>query len=66
MDMKTTDLSKTLKKYQSGWVAVSEKNTVVAHAKTFAQICKKIDKNPNVLLIPATRNYFGFVTNIDG
>lgn len=40
--MKATDLTKSLKKYSSGWVAINEtNNTVVAHAKDFQLLTKK-------------------------
>ncbi|OGH41954.1 MAG: hypothetical protein A3H79_00065 [Candidatus Levybacteria bacterium RIFCSPLOWO2_02_FULL_36_8b] len=62
--MKVIDLSKSLKEYKSEWVAVTKKNKVVAHAKTFELICKKIKGRKDLLLIPASENYFGFVTTI--
>ena len=41
--MTPIDLTKTLKKYKSGWVAIDEtKKTVVAHAKDFSGINKKV------------------------
>lgn len=61
--MKAVDLSKTLNPYTSGWVAVNKKtNKVVAHAKSFKQIAKKVEKTKDVLLIPASDKYFGFIT----
>jgi len=64
--MKTIDLTQSLKKYTSGWVAIDKNRQVIAHAKTFESITKKIQKNPEVLLIPASKDYFGFVTAING
>ncbi len=61
--MTPTDLTKTLKKYKSGWVAIDElKKTVVAHAKDFSGINKKVANKKNVFIMAATEEYFGFVT----
>lgn len=60
--MKIVDLSKSLKNYKSGWVAIDKKNKVVAHAENFGSICKKIEGIQNLVLIPASNNYFGFIT----
>jgi hypothetical protein len=62
--MKAIDLAKTLKPYSEGWVAVNKKNNkVVAHAKTFAAISKKIKDVNGVFLVPASKSYFGFITS---
>ena len=67
--MKGLDLTKQLKPYQSGWVAIFN-NKVIAHAKSFESIIEKIKKlkklSKDILLIPASKNYFGFVTIING
>lgn len=64
--MKAIDLRKPLKEYSSGWIALDDKKrVVVAHARTFAAIvekAKKIKQNKNVVLLPAAKSYFGFVT----
>lgn len=61
--MTPIDLTKKLKKYKSGWVALDEHYNVVAHAKTFADIEKIVrSKKLNVTLMAASDNYFGFVT----
>lgn len=61
--MTPIDLTQKLKKYKSGWVALDKKYNVVAHAKTFADIEKKVKgKKANVTLMAASENYFGFVT----
>jgi hypothetical protein len=61
--MTVTDLTKTLKKYKSGWVAIDESNKrVVAHAKDFSGINKKVANKKNVFIMAATEEYFGFVT----
>lgn len=59
--MQTTDLTKTLSSYKSGWVAIDKKNKVVAHAKNYSEINKKVKKNKEILLVPASKNYFGFI-----
>ncbi|HLD26650.1 MAG TPA: hypothetical protein VJB63_01705 [Patescibacteria group bacterium] len=63
--MKLLDLTKALKKYQTGWVAINNKNnTVVAHAKDFNSITKKILNKKSVFIMPVTNEYFGFITTI--
>lgn len=65
--MKGVDLTKQLKPYNSGWVAIFN-NKVIVHAKTFELIIEKVKKlkkpRKDVLLIPASKNYFGFITVI--
>lgn len=53
-----------LKKYHSGWVAINEANKIVAHGKMFAEIASKVRNKPDVTVLPASSNYFGFVTSI--
>lgn len=61
--MKALDLTKTLKKYKSGWVAIDEKKTtVVAHAKSFGAINKKVISKKDVFVMPASDEYYGFIT----
>jgi len=61
--MKILDLTKALKQYKSGWVAIDEdKIKVVAHAKSFDQLVSKIKDKENIFLMPASKDYFGFVT----
>ncbi|OGG11604.1 hypothetical protein A2Z00_05250 [Candidatus Gottesmanbacteria bacterium RBG_13_45_10] len=65
--MNAIDLTIPLSKYKSGWVAVNEdKKEIVAHAKTFSEITQKVKKLKNIVLIPASDNYFGFITNVNG
>jgi len=55
------DLSKILKPYKKGWVALNKQQTkVLAHADTFTEINKKIDKPDEVVLFPlgGTQSYF--------
>lgn len=61
--MTPIDLTQKLKKYKSGWVALDRKYNVVAHAKTFSDIEKKVkDQKASVTLLPASGNYFGYIT----
>lgn len=65
--MKAIDLTKTLKPYNSGWVAINKKNKkVVAHAKSFKAVLEKAKRGKDVLLIPASDKYFGFITRTNG
>lgn len=59
---KPIDLSKNLVSYTDGWVAIDKENNVVAHAKDFSSICKKVKDVKDALLVPASKNYFGFIT----
>lgn len=64
--MKAIDLRDALKPYTKGWVAINTKsNKVVAHADSFKTIAEEVKKLKNVLLVPASKNYFGFVTSLD-
>lgn len=58
--MTPIDLTKTLLPYKAGWVAINKNNTVVAHAESFKSISEKIKNRKDILLIPASKNYFGF------
>lgn len=63
--MKTMDLTKTLKKYQAGWVAIDEsKHRVVAYGEDFASINEKIKDKKGVFIIPASKEYYGFITSL--
>lgn len=65
--MKGLDLTKQLKPYKSGWVAIF-KDKVIAHAKSFELIIEEVKKlkkpSKDILLVPASKNYFGFITVI--
>lgn len=67
--MKGLDLTKQLKPYKSGWVAI-DNNKVITHAKNFELIIEEIKKlkksSKDILLVPASKNYFGFITIING
>jgi len=62
--MNIVDLRQALRPYSKGWLAIDKKNKkVVAHAKTFASISKKIEGIKDIFLVPASKQYFGFVTS---
>jgi len=63
--MKPVDLTKLLRPYKSGWVALSKDyKKVITFAPTLEKLDSKLDKleNPDVVLISASNNYRGFVT----
>ena len=63
--MKPVDLTKLLKPYKSGWVALSENyRKVIASAETLEKMDEKLKKldDPDVVLISASENYKGFIT----
>lgn len=64
--MQTINLSKILRNFTSGWVAItSDYKKVVAFGKTLKEVTDKVskEKQNDVVLIPASRNYRGFVTS---
>lgn len=63
--MANINLSKLLKKFSSGWVAItSDYKKVVASGKTLKEITQKMEKEgrDDVVLISASKNYRGYVT----
>lgn len=61
--MTPVDLTKLLKKYTSGWVAVKSDYTgVVAHANTFSNLQKKVKNKKNVVVVQAFGNYYNYVS----
>lgn len=63
--MKAIDLRSALKSYSTGWVAINKKNRkVVAHAESLELLSEKIKGLKNILLVPASKNYFGFITSL--
>ncbi|OGE38519.1 hypothetical protein A3B45_01405 [Candidatus Daviesbacteria bacterium RIFCSPLOWO2_01_FULL_39_12] len=65
--MQTINLSKILKNFSSGWVAItSDYKKVVASGKTLKEVTQKVlqQKRDDVILIPASKNYRGFVTSV--
>lgn len=63
---KPIDLSEALESFTSGWVAIDKNNKVIVHAKDFPSICKRVKKSKDVVLVPASKNYFGFITGVRG
>ena len=64
--MKAIDLRQALKSHSQGWVAINKKNKkVVAKAKTFASISEKVKGLKDIFLMPASENYFGFITSLN-
>jgi hypothetical protein len=64
--MQTVNLSKLLKNFSSGWVAItSDYKKVVASGKTLKEVTEEVKKQnrDDVVLIPAAKNYRGFVTS---
>lgn len=65
MKLKPIDLTKSLRPYKSGWVALSKDyKKVVFTGKTFLSLMKKVEKGKqkeNVVLLPVIRNFRGFV-----
>jgi len=62
---KTPDLSKLLKNHSAGWVAISsDYKKIVVSGKTLKEVTEKVNKKKitDVLLISASENYRGFVT----
>ena len=63
--MNKLDLSKTLKDYKKGWVALSsDYKKVLYNADSFIDLMNKVEKNnqkDKVVLIPAAENYRGFI-----
>lgn len=64
--MKTTDLSKVLRNFSSGWVAItSDYSKVVASGKSLKEVSQAVEKQKrdDVFLISVAKNYRGFVTS---
>lgn len=63
--MRTVNLSKILKNFSSGWVALTaDYKKVVASGKTLKEVTNMIEDNlkDKVVLISASKNYRGYVT----
>lgn len=61
--MKSLDLIRALKGFKNGWVAIDEKkNIVVAHSTDFTSLIKKIGSKKYIFLMPASEEYYGFIT----
>lgn len=66
--MKAINLSKLLKNFSSGWVAVTtDYKRVIASGKTLKEVTSKVEKQrrDDVILISASKNYRGYVTSSD-
>jgi len=62
--MKPMNLTKLLKPYKSGWVAINTKSKkVIAHEKDFEKVSNRVKDAEDILLVPASQKYFGFVTS---
>ncbi|MBI2337591.1 hypothetical protein HYU95_00230 [Candidatus Daviesbacteria bacterium] len=64
--MKTINLSRILKDFSSGWIAVSsDYKKVVASGKDLNEVTQAVEKQKrnDVVLISAAKNYRGFVTS---
>lgn len=64
--MQTINLSKLLKDFSSGWVAItSDYKKVLASGETLKEVTEEVRKlrRNDAVLIPAAKNYRGFVTS---
>jgi hypothetical protein len=62
--MKTTNLSKILKSYTSGWVSISKDySRVIASGKTLKTLIQKLNKmgNPEGYLMKAAKDYSSYI-----
>lgn len=65
--MQTINLSKLLKNFSSGWVAItSDYKKIVASGKTLKEVTNKVtrQKRYDVVLISASKNYRDLVTTV--
>jgi hypothetical protein len=61
--MNPNSLINILKPYKKGWIAINNKRKIViAHSDTYDEIESKAQGKKDILLIPVSNNYFGFVT----
>lgn len=61
--MNTINLSKLLKNFSSGWVAItSDYKKVIASGKTLKEVSGKVAGRTDVVLVSASKNYRGYVT----
>ena len=61
--MKSVDLTKVLKPYKKGWVALNQDFKVIAHANTFKLISDKAAHKKGIVLMPASEDFSGLVTH---
>lgn len=65
--MKNINLTKILKGFSSGWVALSaDYKKVVAFGKSLEEVTNKVQKQKinDVVLVSAARNYRGYITAV--
>lgn len=60
--MKTINLSEQLKKFTSGWVVFDKDYHIKAHAEEYDEVVKLAKKIKGGLIVPATKDYFGYIT----
>lgn len=61
--MAPINLTKLLKKYTSGWVALkSDYSGVVAHGNSFIDLQKKVKNKKNIVVVQASGNYYNYVS----
>lgn len=62
--MTPIDLTKIFSKFKSGWIAINQKTLkIVAHAKDFSSLIKKVKNKKEVVLIPASDDFSNIVTH---
>lgn len=64
--MRTINLTKLLKGFNSGWVAISpDYKKVIASGKTLQEVSDKVNlqKLTDVFLLSVSKNYRGYVTS---
>ncbi len=62
--MRTTNLSKILRGYTSGWVSISKDyKKIIAAGKTLKTLIQKLDKmgNPEGYLMKAAKDYSNYI-----
>lgn len=63
--MKTINLVPIIKKYTSGWIALSrDYRNIIAHENDYETLEKALKKKgiKDAILMPAAKNYRGFIT----
>lgn len=63
--MTAIDIRKQISKYKKGWVALDKSHQVVESANSFEEINRKLEKHSKkeeLLLLPVSDKYFGFIT----
>ena len=61
--MTKIDLTKLLRNYKSGWVALSsDYSRVVAYADKFIDLQKKVKNTKDIVVLQAFDNYYNYVS----